>query len=111
METSPVTINLPKLANWKTTLIGILSTVGGGLYQHYLNGGLTMPVAIGLSIWLIFCYIVPDAAKSNPAGEAQTEALIAAMFAKVQAAQVPDKTVQAASDAPATDASGFPVKL
>ena len=92
-----------KLANWRTTLIGIFTAVGGGLYQQYLNGGLTWPSAIALAVWAIFCYLVPDAA-TNKNGAAQLQALIEQVAGLK--AQLPVQTVQARTDAPATTATG-----
>jgi hypothetical protein len=73
-----VTVNLPTLANWKTTLVGIVTAIGGALYQQFVAGGLTWPVAVALGIWSIFCYLVPDAS-SNKDGLAQLEALTQAV--------------------------------
>ena len=99
-----VTVNLPNISNWRTTLLGIASAVGGALYQQFVAGGLTWPVAAALIVWTVFCYLVPDAAKST-----DTEKQLAALFAAVLPGAPLIPTVQARTDAPATDTTGAPL--
>jgi len=105
-----VTVNLPSISNWKTTLFGIVTAVGAAVMQQLQTGHLSLPVGIGCALWAVFCYLVPDA-KNNNQGQAELQALIDAAFAK-QAAAAPDKLapeVAARTAAPETNTSGQPL--
>lgn len=100
---SQITVNLPIVSNWRTTLFGILTAVGGALMAQYQTGVITWQVATACSLWAIFCYLVPDA-KSNTQAQEQITALLNA----VSGLQTPAPVVVARTAAPATDQAGTP---
>jgi uncharacterized membrane protein YccC len=97
------TITVPTISNWRTTLFGILTAVGGAVMQWYQHGVITWQGGVACALWAIFCYLVPDA-KSNTNAQAQLEALLD-QVSGLQA-QLPAPQVQARTDAPATDTQG-----
>ena len=98
-----VTVNLPIIKDWRTTLFGIVTAIGGAVMQWYQTGHVTWQGAVTCALWAVFCYLVPDA-KSNTNMQMQIESLLDA----VTKAQIPPPEVIARTAAPATDASGLP---
>ena len=101
-----VTLNLPTLSNWRTTLFGILTAVGAAVWQAYMHGGLTWQGGVACALWAIFCYLVPDAATGKNY-QAQIETLLDQVSGLK--AQTPAPIVQARTDAPATGPDGQPL--
>lgn len=101
-----VTVNLPTIANWRTTLFGILTAIGAALMQWYQHGAITWQGGVACALWAVFCYLVPDA-KNNTAAQAQIEALLGAVAGLK--AQIPAPEVAARSNAPATGPDGQPL--
>ena len=103
---SQVTVNLPTISNWRTTLFGVITAIGGALMQWYQHGVITWQGAAACVLWAIFCYLVPDA-KSNTNAQAQIEALLN-QVSGLQA-QLPTRPVQLRTDAPAMGTQGQPL--
>jgi len=98
-----VTLNLPSISNWRTTLFGILTAVGAAVFQAYMHGGLTWQGGVACALWALFCYLVPDAATGKNY-QAQIEQLLNQVSGL--RAQIPPPNVQARTAAPATDPPG-----
>ena len=66
---SQVTINIPTLKNWRTTLLGLLSAAGYAAMTYYQGGGLSWKEAAGCASWASLCYLVGDGKEVNAANE------------------------------------------
>jgi hypothetical protein len=83
-----VTVNLPNLKDWRTTMFGIGTALGYALYAYFTSGHITWQGAVACALWTIFCYLVPDA-KSNTNMQGQIEALLKAVSAPQPSAAPP----------------------
>ncbi|HEY6872801.1 MAG TPA: hypothetical protein VI298_08760 [Geobacteraceae bacterium] len=73
-----VTVNLPELKDWRTTIFGLVTSIGAALMQWFQTGHITWQRAVACALWAVFCYLVPDA-KSNANMQGQIEALLDAV--------------------------------
>ena len=76
-----VTINLPTMENWKTTIFGIITAIAAALVQYLQSGQITWTGGIVCALWAIFCYLVPDAT-SKASVRAEMEQLVTAIAQK-----------------------------
>jgi len=56
-----VTIDLPTMANWRTTLFGVATAGGYAAIEYFQSGGLSWKGCAAAAAWAALCYLVPDA--------------------------------------------------
>lgn len=87
-----ITINVPTMANWRTTVFGLVTAGGGAAFEYFQGGGLSWEGCAVAAAWAVLCYIVPDAkegtTKSQVAG--MIEAVVAARLAQTPEAPAHD---------------------
>ena len=55
-----ITIPLPAMQHWRTTLFGIITAAGGAIVQYWQNGGLSWRECAVAAIWAGACYLMAD---------------------------------------------------
>lgn len=56
-----VTIDLPTMQNWRTTLFGVATAGGYAAIEYFQSGGLSWRGCAAAAAWAVLCYLVPDA--------------------------------------------------
>lgn len=56
-----ITIPIPTIENWRTTLFGLITAGGGAAIQYLQNGGISWREGLAAVAWAMLCYLVPDA--------------------------------------------------
>lgn len=64
-----ITIPIPTIDNWRTTLFGLVTAGGGAALQYLQNGGISWREGLAAVAWAVLCYLVPDAANVRRGGE------------------------------------------
>ena len=87
-----VTISVPTMANWRTTLFGLVTAGGGAAFEYFQGGGLSWKGCAVAVIWAAFCFLVPDAGESATKAQLAglVESLVAAKLVEAQKAPAPD---------------------
>lgn len=57
-----ITIPIPDMKDWRTTLWGIATSAAYACIGYYLNGGLSWKEALGCAAWAVKCYLSADSA-------------------------------------------------
>lgn len=64
-----ITIPIPTIDNWRTTIFGLVTAGGGAALQYLQNGGISWREGLAAVAWAVLCYLVPDAANVRRGGE------------------------------------------
>lgn len=88
-----VTINLPTMANWRTTLFGLATAGSYAAIEYFQSGGLSWRGCAAAAAWAALCYLVPDAkegaTKQQLAGMAESLAVAKLAESKPQVEAAP----------------------
>lgn len=57
-----ITIPIPDMKDWRTTLFGIVTSAAYAGISYYLSGGLSWKEALGCAAWAVKCYLSADSA-------------------------------------------------
>lgn len=55
-----ITIPLPTIQHWRTTLFGLVTAAGGAIVQYWQNGGLSWRECAVAAIWAAGCALMAD---------------------------------------------------
>ena len=81
-----ITIPIPTIEHWRTTLFGLVTAAVGAALQYLQNGGLSWRECAAAAAWAGLCYLVPDAQRPSPTKQqlaSLVESAVAARMAEV----------------------------
>lgn len=93
-----ITIPIPTIEHWRTTLFGLMTAAGGAALQYLQNGGLSWRECAVAAAWAGLCYLVPDAQHQSPTNQQISllvESAVAARLADIGRATKTEATVNA----------------
>lgn len=55
-----ITLTLPTMQHWRTTLFWVVTAAGGAVAQYWQNGGLSWKECAMAAVWAGACYLMAD---------------------------------------------------